>query len=123
MIHQLTDAPANVAAFEATGAVTKEDFEQVVMPVVKQRIEQFGELNYLLLLNTDLHNFTVGAWWEDALLGLKNLTKWNRAAIVTDTNTIIQFTDIFSFIAPGDYKGFKKHELASALHWVSSGSK
>jgi hypothetical protein len=71
MITIIPEAPENVAAFNATGEVTKEDFENLVFPRVKAKIEQFGELNYLMYLDTDLDNFTAGAWLEDALLGLK----------------------------------------------------
>lgn len=84
MISIINDAPENVAAFNATGEITREDFENLVIPHVKSKVEQFDELNYLLYLDTDLDNFTMGAWLQDALLGIKNITKWNRAAIVTD---------------------------------------
>jgi hypothetical protein len=67
MITIIPEAPENVAAFNATGEVTKEDFENLVFPRVKAKIEQFGELNYLMYLDTDLDNFTAGAWLEDAL--------------------------------------------------------
>ena len=80
------------------GEVTKEDFEKLVIPRVKEKVEQFGELNYLLYLDTDLDNFTMGAWLEDLLLGLKNLTNWNRSAIVTDKEGIRDFTSVFSVL-------------------------
>ncbi|MCS3868725.1 hypothetical protein J3D55_001641 [Chryseobacterium ginsenosidimutans] len=78
MITIIPDAPENVVAFNATGEVTKEDFENLVVPHVKSKVDQYNELNYLLYLDTDLDNFTIGAWFQDALLGLKNLTNWNR---------------------------------------------
>lgn len=121
MISILQNVPDNVAAFEATGEVTKDNFENVVIPHVKKKVEQYDDLNYLLLLNTDVKNFTAGAWWEDAILGLKNLTKWNRAAIVTSSENIIGFTDFFSRIMPGEFKGFKKEEYDSAVQWVAGG--
>lgn len=121
MISILQNVPDNVAAFEATGEVTKDNFENVVIPQVKKKVEQYDDLNYLLLLNTDVKNFTAGAWWEDAILGLKNLTKWNRAAIVTSSENIIGFTDFFSKIMPGEFKGFRKEEYDNAVQWVSGG--
>lgn len=60
----------------------------------------------------------MGAWMEDALIGLKNLGKWNRAAIVTDSENAISFTNKFSYIAPGEYRGYKKESFNEALHWV-----
>ena len=122
MITIIPEAPENVAAFNETGEVTKEDFENLVLPRVKAKIEQFGELNYLMYLDTDLDNFTAGAWLEDALLGLKNLTKWNRAAILTDNQHVQNFTEIFSVLMPGEFKSFPKGNLYNAMYWCKNGN-
>lgn len=117
----MQNAPLNVAAFNATGNISAEDFERTVVPHVKAVIEAYGELNYLLYLNTDLKNFTAGAWLQDALLGIKNLSKWNRAAIVTDKEAVQNFTEIFGKIMPGEFKSFDKNELDAAIKWASTG--
>jgi len=122
MISIINDAPQNVAAFNATGDVTKEDFDTIVIPHVKSKVEEFGELNYLLYLDTDLGNFTMGAWLQDAFLGIKNITKWNRAAIVTDKEGVQKFTDIFSVVMPGEFKSFPKENLYNALYWCQNGN-
>lgn len=61
MISIIKNAPANVAAFTATGEVDKTDFENTVMPHVKAVTDQYNELNYVLNLETDISNFTMGA--------------------------------------------------------------
>ena len=119
MITEIKEVPTNMVAFRATGEVTKEDFEKVVFLAVEKVVERTGELNYLLLLQTDAKNFTFGAWWQDVILGLKELFKWRRAAIVTDSESIIRFTHIFSVFAPGVYKGFLPDEFDQAVTWVS----
>jgi hypothetical protein len=116
---QIINSPDNVVAFRAVGDVTKEDYETVVVPTIKELVDRTDELNFLLELDTELTNFSAGAWWEDLMIGLKNFGKWNRSAIVTNSDNIISFTNGFSFIAPGEYKGFKKDELDIALLWVS----
>ncbi|RYY71176.1 MAG: STAS/SEC14 domain-containing protein [Chitinophagaceae bacterium] len=121
MITIINDAPANVAAFRATGEVLKEDFEEVVLPHVDAVVKLYGELNYVLVLDTDVSNFTMGAWMQDALLGLKNMTRWNRAAIVTDKESIKTFTGIFSKVMPGEFRGFDKDDMDMAIQWASTG--
>ena len=111
MITIIPDTPENVAAFKASGEITREDFENLVIPHVKTKVNTFNELNYLLLLDTDLNNFTAGAWLQDALLGLQNITKWNRAAIVTDKKAVQNFTEIFSVLMPGEFRSFDKDDL------------
>lgn len=116
MITVIKNAPANVAAFTAIGDVSREDFESTVLPHVKQVVDKYGELNYVLNLDTGISNFSMGAWLQDALLGIKHLTRWNRAAIVTDKESIRNFTAIFSKIMPGEFKGFEKEELEKAIN-------
>lgn len=117
MIHQI-DTTDNIVAFRALAEVTKDDFLTAVVPAVEHLVKQTNEINFLLVLDTDIKNFTAGAWLQDALLGLKHLGKWNRAAIVTDSEDIISFTNGFSYVVPGEFHGFKKEAFNKALNWV-----
>ena len=119
MIRYLEDLPSNVAGFKAVGEITEVDFTETVMPKVQALIDKTDKLNYLLVLETSLKNFSFGAWLKDALMGIKHLTKWNRAAIVTDVDAIRKFTDIFSIFIPGEFRGFEHKELQEAIDWVS----
>jgi len=118
MIQKINDVPANMVAFRASGEVTKDDFENV-FPEVEAVVERTGKLNYLLELENSPSDFTAGAWLQDALLGIKNITKWNRAAIVTDMESVRDFTDAFSKIMPGEFRGFPRSEFSHAVDWVS----
>ena len=111
--------PENTAGFRVTGEVTQDDYKSVIVPQVSLLVEKQDKLNFLLLLDTDVSNFTAGAWMQDAMMGLKHLTKWNRAAIVSDSEGVIKFTDAFSLAAPGEFKGFRKSEFEKAVAWVS----
>ena len=64
----------------------------------------------MLVIETDLSKFTAGAWFQDAMLGVKTLTKWNREAIVYDYEIVQDFTEIFSKIMIGEFKGFNKKD-------------
>lgn len=121
MITVIPDAPDNVAAFHAQGEITKDDFENLVFPQVKAKVTFFDELNYLLYLDTDLSSFSAGAWVQDIILGLKNLTKWSRCAIVTDKVGVQDFTDAVGVLMPGEFKSFPKEDLANALFWCAHG--
>lgn len=118
MIEQIKNLPSNMVGFRSSGEVTKEDFEPVLEEVEKI-VDKTGKLNYLLFLDNSPADFTLGAWMQDAFLGLKNITKWNRAAIVTDSQTIIDFTNAFSVMMPGEFKGFHKNDMQEAVNWTS----
>ncbi len=118
MIQQITDLPENMVGFRASGEVTKDDFD-IVLKEVEAIVEKTGKLNYLLYLETSPANFTIGAWMKDGLLGVQHLTKWNRAAIVSDSEIVRKFTDVFSDIMPGEFKGFEMDDLQHAIDWTS----
>lgn len=121
MIVQIPDLPETMVGFRADGEVTKDDFE-VVKHQVASLVEKTGKLNYLLFLDTSPSEFTAGAWLQDALLGIKNITKWNRAAIISDSETVINFTDVFSKLMPGEFRGYHKADYNEAVDWVSGRS-
>lgn len=122
MLEVMHEVPANVVGFRASGEVTKDDYETVLIPTVDKAAKQFGELHFLLVLETDVKNFTLGAWLNDAKVGIKHLTKWNRMAIVSDQKSVEKVTDFLSYLMPGESKGFEMAELDEAIAWVS-GSK
>ena len=119
MITIIDNLPKNMVGFKAENNITEADFNDTVMPHVKRFIEEKNKLNYLLVLDTSIKNFSAGAWFKDAMMGIKHLTKWNRAAIVSDITAIRIFTEIFSVLMPGEFRGFEHKDLQSAIDWVS----
>ncbi|MHA3789115.1 SpoIIAA family protein [Flavobacterium hauense] len=121
MIVQIPDLPNNMVGFRADGEVTRDDFE-VVKHQVASLVEKTGQLNYLLFLDNSPADFTLGAWMQDALLGINHITKWNRAAIISDSEAVINFTAVFSKVMPGEFRGYHKADYQKAVDWVSGRS-
>ncbi len=120
MLQIIPGFPGNVVGVQATGKVTKNDYEQVLIPALDALSKRVEKMSLLLLLETDITHFTPGAWMDDMLIGLKHFTKWNRVAIVTDQKGVQKFTDFFSNFVPGQYKGFPVSELEIAKQWVAA---
>jgi hypothetical protein len=120
MIVEIANEGKKFVGFKAVGSVNADDFKSVVIPIVEAFVEKHKTLNYLLQIDTELSNFTIGAWLQDAVLGIKVFSKWNRAAIVTDKEGIKTFTELFSKIMIGEFKCFKHDEMEAAITWVSS---
>jgi hypothetical protein len=119
MLHIIENLPRHVVGIEVTGPVTKEEYDAVIVPRLDSLAHQQGEINYLVVLKTNINDFTTGVWWDDFKLALKNFTKWNKVAIVSDQQGIARFTDLFSFAFPGEPKGFKLDEYDKAVNWIS----
>jgi hypothetical protein len=120
MLQFINDLPTNIIGIHAVGEVTKEDVDTVLIPRLDDLVKRQGEINYLLVLETDAQNFTAGAWLDDIKVGLKHFTKWKRVAVVTDQKSVEWFTsNIFRFLIPGAAKGFPLDELKSAVKWIA----
>jgi hypothetical protein len=120
MLQLMNDVPANVVGVRAVGNVTKEDYEQVLLPAIENVVKEFGEINYLMVLETDIGNITYGAWMQDAKMSLKNFARWNRIAIVTDQKVVEKLSYVFNYLSPADAKGFPVSDFEIAKGWVSA---
>lgn len=119
MIEIIPGFPAHVAAFNATGKVTEDDYINTINPLCEKIVKEFGSISYLLVVNTSLKNYSIGAWIKDALLGFKYLSKWNRLAIVSEKKSIQEFTDFFGNFIPPKTKGFMMADIDAAKRWVA----
>jgi hypothetical protein len=120
MLQFINDLPSYVVGIKAVGEVEKDDYERVLIPRLDELAKRQGEINYLLVLETDVQNFSVAAWWEDFKLALKHFTKWNKIAIVTDQKGVEWFSDVFRLFIPGKSRGFELKELGEAIQWISA---
>ena len=120
MITVINTAPANTAAFRATDHVGKADYDNIVIPVIDALVKKQGHINFMLVLDTSISHFSIGALMKDLGVGLKHFTKWHKMAIISESGAINTFTDLFSYIAPGEAKGFTHAQLKEAEKWVST---
>ena len=118
MLSLITHLPPHVLGVRATSEVTEEDLKSVLLPGLERLTVQFGEIHYLLILETGVENFTAGAWFQDMVAGLKHFTKWKKMAVVTDQKMVENFTDVFSYFVPGVARGFELAQVKEAEKWV-----
>lgn len=119
MVTQINGLAGSTVGFTLTGEINKEDYETIIFPAVKRITDLFSTLNLLLVINTDLSKFSPGAWMMDAALGLKNLTKFNRVALVSNSHLVRNMTSMANVVIPGEYKFFLMTEESEAKIWVS----
>jgi hypothetical protein len=120
MLQYINDLPDDVLGLHAIGEITKEDMETVLLPRLDELSKRQGEIKYLLVLETDVSNFTLAAWWKDVVAGIKHFTEWKRIAVVSDQKGVEWFTDAFTHFIPGKAKGFALSELDEATKWISA---
>lgn len=119
MLQYINDLPAHVVGIHAVGEVKREDIKQVLIPKLNETVRKQGEINYLLILETDIKNFTIGALLQDISAGLKHYTRWNKIAVVTDQKSVLWLSNAFRVMIPGQSKGYPLDKLDEAIIWVS----
>ena len=116
MLTLIEGLPEGVVGVEAGGKVAAEDYEQVLRPA----IEASGDkVRLLYVLGHDFPDYTAGAAWEDAKLGLGHLRSWERIAIVSDADWLRHAIHGLGWLMPGEVKIFGVSELDRAREWVA----
>lgn len=123
MLKEITKVPQHVFAVKASDQVTGEDLRNILIPGLQRLVDKYGEIYYLLVLETKVKNFTTGAWLEDLIAGIKHFKAWTKIAVVTDESNVEKFTNMFNYLAPGNARGFKHDQLNQAINWVSQKTK
>jgi stage II sporulation SpoAA-like protein len=119
MLKKIEDVPSYVAGFVATGEVDKDDYSNVLVPELERLDKQHGHIHLLMILETPVKNFSIGAWLLDAWMGLKHFRGLKKVAIVTDETGVETFTNKISALIPGQTRGFKLSEKEIAKTWVA----
>lgn len=123
MLQLISDMPTHVIGIHAVGKVTKDDIVRVLMPRLDEMVNKQGEINYLLILETEVKNFTPGALIADMMAGLKHFAKWNKIAVVSDQKSVVWFSNAFRLLIPGQSRGYPLNKLDEAIIWVSERKK
>jgi hypothetical protein len=118
MIKLLSDMPAGVIGFEASGKLRAEDYRDVVLPAL-ERAGQSGEVRFVIEMR-DFDGMSGGALWQDLKMGVEHLRAWKRIALVTDIEWMTHLTDLFGWMTPGETKTFPLARRDEALKWVAS---
>jgi hypothetical protein len=120
MIRVLEGLPDGVLGVEATGKVTDDDYEQVLIPAVQGRLQADGKLRVVYVLGEGFEGWTGGAMWDDAKLGIRNFGAWEKIAVVTDNDWIRNTIKAFGWMVPGDVRLFGPGERDDAVAWAAA---
>jgi len=120
MIELMKNLPADVVAIVAHGTVTRDDYEQHIIPAVEKALTQHEKIRFLYVLGADFTGFAGGAMWEDGRVGLEHLTRWRRIGVVADQPWIRHTVDVLGYMIPGEVKTFELKDEAEAVRWITS---
>jgi hypothetical protein len=123
MIEPIPDMPPGTIGFRAYGRVTKEEYSEVFLPPVREKVDSGEGIRLLYQVGPGFERFEAGALFEDAKtgwnLGVRHPDAWKRLAFVTDVQWMSQAAHAFAWMMPGELKLFGLEELEEAKGWVA----
>ncbi|HVB49635.1 MAG TPA: STAS/SEC14 domain-containing protein [Burkholderiales bacterium] len=118
MIEEIPHLPDNVLGFTAKGTVTAHDYESVIIPAVEALFARQPKARFLYHLGKDFTGFEAGAMWDDAKIGFRHFSGWERMAVVSDIEWLRATIKAFGLLMPGHVRVFHERELDAAKRWV-----
>jgi SpoIIAA-like len=118
MLELIQDMPDNIVAVRASGQISGQDYDEVLIPAVESGVKRHGKIRVLYQLSPDFSGFTAGAMFDDARLGIRHLTEFEKIAVVTDADWISRAVQFFSLFMPCPVKIFGNHDISEAKAWL-----
>ncbi|MBT1070336.1 STAS/SEC14 domain-containing protein [Pelotalea chapellei] len=119
MLKVIEGLPENVVAVDAQGTVTGEDYDNILIPLVENKLKHHKKIRLLYVAGPAFSGLTAEAVWDDARVGAKHWTSFDKIAVVSDVHWFINAVRFFSFIIPCPVKVFENQKLPEAKTWVS----
>jgi SpoIIAA-like len=111
--------PENVLGVSAEGKITGTDYETVLIPAIEEKLKTNKKIRMLYQLGSKFNGFELSAMLDDAKMGMKHLSAWDRIALVSDHEMINTFAKFFGHMLSCELKIFKLVELEEAKKWIS----
>lgn len=119
MIRRIDGLPDNVLGFKASGIVTAADYKSMIIPAMETAFAKDKRIRLLYCLGPDFSGFEAAAMWDDAKLGFKHFTGWERVAVVSDVEWLRLAVRVFGLAMPGHVRVFHNDESTNAKRWVA----
>jgi hypothetical protein len=120
-IQLIPDLPDQILGARAVGEVEDDDYEDVLVPALEDRLSRHENVRFLYLLGEDFERYEADAVWEDAKLGVAHFTSFERIAIVTDLKWMRRSIKVFGWMIPGEMRHYPLADLAQARGWLMEG--
>ena len=118
MFKLIEDLPPGVLGIEATGKVTHEDYQNILIPRAEAMIAK-GPVKFLYVAGKDFEGYEIEALWDDSAFGVKHWHDFTRVAVVADQAWLRAAVTMFKPFLPCEVRLFNLGDLAAAKTWIT----
>lgn len=119
MLEPLDGVPDHIIGFVNHGEIQAADYTDTLLPAIRAAVDRGEELR-LVLVFEQWDGMSANALWEDLKLGVEHLTRWNKIALVTDVDWMVNVTRLFGWMTPGELKHFPLASREDAVAWAAA---
>lgn len=119
MIEVISGMMENIVALAAHGKVSGEDYEKIFVPAVEEKLKTHKKIRLFYQLGPDFTGYTADAVWDDAKLGIRHFTSFEKIVIVTDVPWVTNTVKVFGVLVPCPVKIFKNEKISEARAWLN----
>jgi hypothetical protein len=119
MLTIIKDLPDNVLGVSAEGQISGSDYETILIPALDIKLKAYKKISMLYHLGSNFTGFDFNAILDDAKMGMKHLSAWEKIALVSDHEMINTFAKFFGYMMSCELQIFKEDELIKAKNWIT----
>lgn len=119
MLSIMNDLPDNILGVDAEGEITAVDYETILIPALEEKLKANKKIRMLYHLGSSFNGFDKKAMVDDAIMGIKHLSAWERIAIASDHEMINILLYFFGYVLSCQVLAFKNNELEEAKKWIT----
>ena len=118
--HLLAGFPNDVIAMEAVGEITGRDYDEVLVPLIEEKLKKHDKLKLFFKLGAAFESYSMGAAWDDLRLGLKHPLSFSKCALVTDLEWLRRGSKVMGPLMPMELMVFHLSDEGSAKAWIKA---
>ena len=114
MLELIDGLPGNIVGIAVSGRLTMQDCQDVLVPAMQRSLKRHEKIRLYYELNSRFP----GAAWDDLELGLEDLSRCERVAIVTDIGWVRLTVKALRFLIPSEIRVFPTDQADEGRAWI-----
>jgi len=118
MIEIMPESSDNVLGVKASGKLTHNEYQQILIPRLEKLFRQYGKLNVLFLMDPEFEGWELDAAWDDASYGLRHRADFGKLAVVGGSAWVEWCIKLAGFLMKGEIRVFSSQQIEEAWDWI-----
>ncbi|HET9117508.1 MAG TPA: STAS/SEC14 domain-containing protein [Pseudonocardiaceae bacterium] len=118
MLELMPESGDAVLAFRACGVLTKDDYQDVLVPQLETALEAVDRIRVLVLMDETFRGWDARAAWINTCLDLRHRRDFEKVAIVGAPTWEEWCVKLANVLIAGELKTFKREQLSKAWTWL-----